>query len=452
PENGITLYTRIGAEEKTSDIARYESYEVVNEPDSTNNQRSISFYDPVAANNGIPQGITVEQETDNGITTAKVTVKNLSMEPCSDGNLVVSLLNEKNQVLETKLYAQDAEHLISLAGEQSIAYTVSFASAGARVKADYFTVDSAEWQNHLATLSIDGAALLQTEGEVSGFVPEVKDYSATTLNMTSATVQAAAKSLNAVVTIQVLKSTDSGNVWYTAAEGTGAATAQIPLSYSNAEGEAAVNEVKVTVTPKDEQADVLNYVLHITSEHSESGTITLISDQALNSGWTNSEKISISTKAEGMTDFTPVISEYRTNQGEWAQAGTDSITNYVLDLKEDGKYVIEARMTDSAAYRRSAGELEIMVDRTAPVIDSEKLIFAETDEKLDDGKGSITRALYSVRSFLGLKLSNDEYKYKVQVEVPVWDGGMVMSADENPAVPTDTISGINSVSIVAGDR
>lgn len=287
PDNGITLYTRIWAEEKTSDIARYESYEVVNEFDITNNQRSISFYDPVAANGGVQQGITLEQETDNGITTAKVTVRNLSMKPCSDGNLVVSLLNEKNQVIETKLYAQDAEHLISLEGEQSMTYTVDFVSAGARVKADYFTVDSADWQNRLAALSIDGAALVQTEGEISGFIPEVNDYSAATLNRTSATVQAAAKSLNALVSIQVLKSTDSGDVWYTAAEGTGAATAQIPLSYSNVDGENAVNEVKVTVTPKDEQADTLTYVLHITSEHSQNGTIVLTSDQTLNGGCTN---------------------------------------------------------------------------------------------------------------------------------------------------------------------
>ena len=460
PEDGITLYTKVWAEENTAAQGANPKYEFVSEFDENNNQKSIRFSDPVTANNGAEQEITVEQENEDGITKAQITVRNLSMKPCSNGNLVISLQNEKNQVIETQLYAKDAEGLISLEGEESLSYAVSFLQAGYSVKAGYFTADADQWQNKLSVLQIDGTALTQITGTEEnnsqiaetqqGFVPDVTEYSGKVINQNSTIVQAAAQSIDATVAIQVLQNSSGVAVWNTVAEAKGAAAGQVTLCET--EGQEALNEIRIVVTPKNEQAETMTYTLYIANERQESNVITLQADQSLNNGYTNSKTISISTKTDGITGFVPVKAEYRLNQGQWNVAGIDSIGQFEIELAKDGKYVIDARLTDSDGYHISAGTTEIWIDRTAPVIDEKKVVFTETNQKLEKEETEtnlIRRARNAILGFLGIA-SDGNSKNKVQVEVPVLDGGVEKGA--NPCISTDEASGIASMSLLAGEK
>ena len=95
------------------------------------------------------------------------------MQPSENGNLAVSLLDERGEVIETRLYAVSAEDLIALGGEESLTFPVEFEQEGRSVTASYFTAVPDEWENKLAKLNVTGTVLNQQ------FEPAVADLQRT---------------------------------------------------------------------------------------------------------------------------------------------------------------------------------------------------------------------------------------------------------------------------------
>lgn len=437
PEGGITLYVRAWAEE-TEDGETYELAEF----DGTNNMKSILFTDPVKANGGETHEVQVEQTTQDGRTTAGVTVKNLSMQPSENGNLSVSLLDEKGEVLETRLYALSAEDLIALDGEESLTFRTEFEQEGRSVTASYFTAVPDEWKNKLAKLELTGTTLEQQ------FEPVVTDYNAQAVNLDSITVQASAQSMDAKVEIQTSSPGENGSlIWYTAAEGLGTAAAQVKLT-AGADGSANENNIRVIVTPANENAKALTYRLLVTASREQTGQILLNVDQPLNKGWTNSKDISVTAVFEGMNDFTSVEGDYRVNSGQWQKSDSAVLKNQTVVLSDNGKYRIEGRITDAEGYRRSAGVAEVWIDRTAPVLDREGLRFLETSIPLEKSGGAGLFA--AVVDFIhGIFSGSDgRTNCQLQVEIPVTDHEEDWESD--PRIPTQNASGIAAVTIEAG--
>lgn len=439
PKGGITLYVRTWVEE-TADGATYELAEF----DENNNIKSILFTDPVQANDGETHEVRVDQKTQDGKTSAEITVKNLSMQPSENGNLAVSLLDERGEVIETRLYAVSAEDLIALGGEESLTFPVEFEQEGRSVTASYFTAVPDEWENKLAKLNVTGTVLNQQ------FEPAVADYSAQTVNLDSITVQAAAQSMNARVELQTSSVDGAGNrFWYTVAEGQGTAGAQVKLT-SGMDGAAYTNEIRVVVTPANEDAQAMTYSLSVDASREQKGQILLNADQPLNEGWTNSETISVTAVMDGVDDFTSVKGSYRVNGGQWEEAESPVLDSQTVELAQDGKHQIEGRMTDADGYRRSAGTADIWIDRTAPVLDADSLIFLETDQPLEkDGRAA--GLFTSIADFFrGLFGGDGMTDCQLQVEIRAADCGDDWESD--PRIPTETASGISSVTIEAGDR
>lgn len=129
PKGGIRLYGRIWTEEKQLD----DTYDEIIEYYQKNNVRSILLPNPIEANNGNQFLLTVEQENGLSQTTAFITVKNLSMTPSVNGNLMAYLMDADGKIIETKLLATTACELIALSGEESITKEFVFSRLGDRV-------------------------------------------------------------------------------------------------------------------------------------------------------------------------------------------------------------------------------------------------------------------------------------------------------------------------------
>lgn len=440
PEDGITLYVRVWAEETDQE----ETYEL-GEFDSYNNSKSIRFTDPVKDNNGTVHDVQVEQTTSEGITTALVTVKNLSMKPSENGNLAATLLDERGQVLETKLYATDASGLIGLGGEESMTFPVVFEQEGNRVEARYFTAQPDEWQNKLALLHLTDV-LLEEE-----FDPGLTSYTGSGVNLGSTVIQAGAQSMDARVEIQAAMEDGSGEkIWYTLGSGTGAASGQLKLE-TGEDGETLYNEARVTVTPVNEDAQALVYNLNIAGGRTMEGRIALKVEQPLRSGWTNSSSVTVSAGMEGVAGFEPVSADWRINAGTWNRWESPGLEPQDVTFEEDGKYRIEARMTDGEGFRRNAAAAEVWVDCTPPVIDSGSMVLTETSLPLEQegASGAMAAVAGFFRGLFGLK-DDGNTKYQLQVEVPACDHEE--DWDSSPVIPTDRASGIASMTIEAGGR
>ena len=137
PDGGTRLYGKIWVEERQQD----NTYAEVTEYYQNNNKTSILFPNPVEANNGKTVLVSVDQENGSSATTARVTVKNLSMTPVTNGNVFVQLIDGSGSVIETKLLATTAQELLAIAGEESMERTVVFSKLGAKVRAEYYTAD-----------------------------------------------------------------------------------------------------------------------------------------------------------------------------------------------------------------------------------------------------------------------------------------------------------------------
>ena len=123
---------------------------------------------------------------------------------------------------------------------------------------------------------------------------------------------------------------------------------------SGMDGAAYTNEIRVVVTPANEDAQAMTYSLSVDASREQKGQILLNADQTLNEGWTNSETISVTAVMDGVDDFTSVKGSYRVNSGQWEEAENPVLDSQTGKLAQDGKYQIEGRMTDADGYRKKS--------------------------------------------------------------------------------------------------
>lgn len=454
PESGIQLYTKIWVEEEITDGSG--EYGVTTEYNTSNNSKSIRFGDPVEENGGRTHSVGVRQRNEAGKTTAQITVKNLSMQPSQNGNLLVTLVGSDGKVKETKLYASDSTQLIALGGEQELTFDVEFSQEGAQVKAEYFEAVQDDWNNRLAALSIEGVSF------DTKFDPQTAEYTASSRNLTGAVIQAAAASPEAEVAIL-----DGTGTKVYASQKAGA-SAEVPLEY----GDTEANTFLIRVTPKEPQAAPMVYTVRVKNERDDAGTVVLGTDAQTIEGWTNAEQVTVSISGSGFEEgYVPASWQYRINGGAWQEgideanagdkdaeqagskeaentaaentaaestaedAGDDtaqsrSVSRTLAVLTEEGEYLIDGRLTGQDGYQKQAPSMDIKIDRTAPEIAEEELKFIETTTPLK--RSGLDAAAANFKSLFG----DGNTEYQLRVEVPV----------------TDTASGVKKVELQAGDQ
>ncbi|MEN6316260.1 MAG: S-layer homology domain-containing protein, partial [Clostridiaceae bacterium] len=327
PKGGIRLYGRIWTEEKQLD----DTYDEIIEYYQENNARSILLPNPIEANNGNQFLVTVEQENRVSQTTAFITVKNLSMTPSVNGNLMAYLMDVDSKIIETKLLAKTAGELIALSGEESITKEFIFSRLGDRVVCEYFTTDPEAMDAGLSDIKLHGIGI--------DFNSAITDYSLVSENLGSTVIAATAKGLGDAVEIR----SGSGTLL---ARGTGAVTYTLQLPYGR-------TSVKITVTPAAKGIEPKTYNISITNSQSSDGTIFIKTEDA------NNKSASILVTAENLNNFIPATWKFMKN-GEWSRLNTwenDKRNKFVAS--GSGSIVVRVRVFDENGYYMDSNTLSL---------------------------------------------------------------------------------------------
>lgn len=186
PESGQRLYAKAWIEKNGE-----ERPEV-----NTNNNLGWVQMDSLLYRAGEPVTITVDQSVVDDKTKAVVTVRNNSLKNESSGNLLVELLDDKGNLLETKQsYTPNARAvnngLITLTGEQSETMTFPFSKLGASVRVTYGVLDVANNDN----AALGGITLTGVPLRLSDFVEDENDP-------TKLTAEAATAATDITLTLQ----------------------------------------------------------------------------------------------------------------------------------------------------------------------------------------------------------------------------------------------------------
>ena len=337
PSGGVRLYGRIWVEEKQSD----GSYDELVEYDTSNNTKNILIPNPVEANNGQQFRVIVEQENSAGATVANLTVKNLSMEPSFNGNVVAQLLDAAGNVIETKLLANSNADLISLGGEGTAQGQIRFSQTGARVIAHYFTADT----------SLGGISSITAQGINMVFDSGNHSYSVDAVNLSSTSIMAAAASPGTYVTIK-----DSGGSTVLA-QGLGAVSYMLKLSPDETQtlqissGVAPVADSNVKLMARSlakspsGSSGVYLVTIHSKTKQVVGGSVSLVA-----MGKNASGQMRVQVQATGLSGFVPSQWQYTINGGKtwtpqqkWENNGTNEF------LLDKGEYsAVQARVFDAS--------------------------------------------------------------------------------------------------------
>jgi S-layer homology domain. len=187
---GITLYARIWAEDSVGDE--------VTEFMTQNNMKSITF-EGLLGDSDTSVAITSILGSSGGNSVAVIDLQNNSLNNIATGNLIVSLLDEKGNVLETKQSYAGGVGLITLNGEEQSRQSFQFSKVGASVQTMYSDLILNEPSAELSALSFSGipvrlADFVQDGGDVYKAEVSIK-------YMENTVVLAATKSPDATVTM-----------------------------------------------------------------------------------------------------------------------------------------------------------------------------------------------------------------------------------------------------------
>ncbi|HOW23689.1 MAG TPA: S-layer homology domain-containing protein [Sedimentibacter sp.] len=347
PSGGVRLYARIWVEEEVD--GRFEE---ITEYNTSNNQRSILIANPVEANMGNPFLVTVEMETytdnnrlftaedagnDTGKTLAHVRVKNLSMTPSSNGNVILHLLDNKGNVIETRYLASTSDELLSLGGEESKTRDVLFSMTGSSVRAQYFAADPYSMDPTVSGITLDGIGM--------NFDENVKEYTLNAVNLPSTLITATSKNPAHVVEIRNPKFN------WVLASGTGSASYNLSLPNNDT----AIVEVKVINTETLAESDA--YKISVTSTAKDKGTV-LVKVPSM-----NYDRARVYVTAENLAGFEPIEWQVN-NNGQWSELMTWNMnTDNIYTISKTGGYTLSARLFDEEGYYMDSNTVTLRISK-----------------------------------------------------------------------------------------
>jgi len=150
PDEGLYVYLHAWIED--------ENGKVLAEFDDTNNFQSV-FVERLAVKYDKPF-VRMETEQDNTGTESVVSfsIQNMNMAPLSNGNVVMFLVDEHGEVLESQ-YLRNSSNLLQLGAEKVVAHTFRFTKKGYDVRAEFYQESTNSYTSELSLVSMSGVPL-----------------------------------------------------------------------------------------------------------------------------------------------------------------------------------------------------------------------------------------------------------------------------------------------------
>ena len=347
-DGDITLYARAWIEDSEGNE--------ISEAYQANNAGSIIFTDPVRRNGGQQFLLTPTLGYDeaSGVSTASVTVSNLAFaETEKTGNLIVSLLDESGNVLETLQTLQGPDSLIALGKEGSQTLEFTFGQKGTSLLCSYVQVSEEEADNTLSALTIDGVPLQ--------FDKDTETYSFDVQNLLAAKIQAVASNPGATVQINQ----EAGQ--------TGSAAGAVPLMLGQDVPE--TNTITITVTPV--AGAPKTYTVTLQALRISNSNVNLSAPE-----WTRQPgKVPVDVMLEAFDGMPQSVKVKVDNEnwgapGNWLGGSQGTIIAALPD--KEGVHTVQVSISDTLGFW-TTGELQIGLDQTAPVMEESDVAFEETD-------------------------------------------------------------------------
>ncbi|MDR1293814.1 MAG: Ig-like domain-containing protein [Bifidobacteriaceae bacterium] len=347
PEDGIELYVKAWIE---------EDGKAIRETGDANNLTRVTFASLAAS--GTDSGVAVDTQmaADGSQTVAQVEVRNLSLAPRTGGSLMVSLVDDAGQVVESR-WLSGSVGTLDLGPEQTVEGEVRFSGQGSEIETQYIA-DVAEVPYGLASLAMTGIA------------PEIlaggqTQYSYATVNLATTSVTARANNPAAIVEIL-----GDGAVL---GSGEGSATAVVPIGRASADGASRQTRIQVRVTAAGDPRGVATYAVAVDNRRDDGLVdLRLRSDPEPDGEWiggsgSGGDPVAVMAWVAGPRgDWSARDLFYRLDDGPPVRVdGFDGWPVTIVSVG-DGRHQVRAWVSDEAEQTLGEQTLDLRIDREGP--------------------------------------------------------------------------------------
>ncbi|MER2126612.1 S-layer homology domain-containing protein [Solibacillus sp.] len=322
PENGLPLYFKVELQQINSSNSWAGT--TIKEMDLSDNESHVIIENLSERYNGQQTLITSEMDNQSGQSKANITVQNLKMAPVSNGNILVNLLDEQRQVIESKVIATTPAELISLSAEQKKSFDVTFSQVGYDIEAIFFNESTSDIDATLNEVKIQGVDVQ--------FKPDVLSYELTAKDLTKLNVTAVAANMGAQIEVtdaqQNVLTTNKGHIQFNKSFEAG-----------------ATEEFMITVQPVSTSAQPVTYQFKVVNETTAAPTLAMVFEGNQIAENQYDPGVQILLPEYNLPEYEIAKAEVKVNDGQWQTVAYNGSTKVLLtELMDVGQFKVEARI------------------------------------------------------------------------------------------------------------
>jgi len=336
PDEGIMLYAKVWAED--------ENGALISEFEDHNNTAQIVIENLSSKYHHDDVLLTLEQRNLESSTMVELTMQNMNMAPITNGNVLLQLLDQQGNMVESKYLATSAEELLTFDSEEIIRRTVYFAGKGESVQATFF-IESADAMD--ATLSA-----LTLEGIIVEFDPGQTHYALEAKDLRTVRLTAAAANSKSLLTLMDAHSD-------VILSNQGFVSIELPLAISTT---GAVNTFQILVEPESDAAPAVVYHLTIINTLTDAPKLQLMAVGPTNKDGDFVDRVNVVVPQYDVDWFQIEKLRYKVNDGVWSEVPYDGKFELVLEtFTELGVYAVMAKVILASGLEYELEPLQLSI-------------------------------------------------------------------------------------------
>lgn len=319
PDKGITIYLHSWVEDQDK--------KVITEFDESNNDAKVVFENLSVKHNNDNILLTLEQTNSASDSSVNLSMQNMNMAPVSDGNVLLNLLNEKGDIIESKYVATTSAQLLAFTEEEKKTANVQFSKKGDDVQAIFFKENADQMDSTLSSVALSGIQVDFDKAELA-YKLVAKDLKHTEILATAANSQSTVSLIDA-----------AGKV---ISSNKGFVSVKQDLLISP---DGALNNFMIRVEPESQSGKATDYTFAITNTKSAMPNLELLVHGQKNQDGTYSGDVNVSISPYDVTGFAIEKVSYKVNNGAWKEEKYDGKIEQILTtLTKEEDYTVEAKV------------------------------------------------------------------------------------------------------------